>query len=610
MDTKNIERNALNNELHLHTDAYYNGMGDGAQTVVQAVDAAVKKGATAVAITDHGNCANWVDFYNYCRGDEVDHQTLGKKGFEPVKPILGVEAYIGKPETLLSEKVINQHFIILAKNYKGMQAISRYVSESNRHRDDKGRPVGSFEMLKQFFGPGTAGYGNIIASSACIAGVLCNPLMFNKRVQKEISKIQKRIDNSECPMEYFDALEQCNAVDTKVAEYDETLAKLEAQKIELKSTVDAKQAEIKAITEQAKAEKDKERKADLNAKKKSLTEEKQVLNAPLVEVRDKIKEIKAQKKDAKDSVADIRKNIVTPNKNKGATLAANIENIKILNSKLKTEDELMNDCKLAAKEYLEVFGSDFYVELQYHHITEEAEIMPLLVNVAKELNIPTVITNDVHMAYVEDLQARNLIRNAARIKQGVWSDAIPGDEELYYKSGEEKAAIVSEIIDADVVAESMANIVKITDMIEDFALSESKHYPEFKDADEKLRELATYGKCDVELLDGLKSIHIESSVAGIKARYGNNWTDDLQQRFEYELSVISQMGFSSYFLFIADVIIKCKEARENATDIGPARGSGAGSIVCYLSAITELEPISNNLLFERFLNPERVSMPK
>ena len=79
---------------------------------------------------------------------------------------------------------------------------------------------------------------------------------------------------------------------------------------------------------------------------------------------------------------------------------------------------------------------------------------------------------------------------------------------------------------------------------------------------------------------------------------------------ERELDTISKMGFSSYFLFIADVILKCKTAREIATDIGPARGSGAGSIVCYLCGITELEPMGLNLLFERFLNPERVSMPK
>ena len=93
-----------NVELHLHTDAYYSGIGDGAQTVVEAIDEASKKGATAVAITDHGNCANWIDFYNYATGGKVDHTTLKSKGLNTVKPIFGVEAYIAKSEHIVEEE--------------------------------------------------------------------------------------------------------------------------------------------------------------------------------------------------------------------------------------------------------------------------------------------------------------------------------------------------------------------------------------------------------------------------------------------------------------------------------------------------------------------------
>ncbi len=609
MNTETIIKSSRNNELHLHTDAYYNGMGDGAQTVVQAVDAGIKKGATAIAITDHGNCANWVDFFNYCRGDEVDHQTLGKKGLEPVKPILGVEAYIAKSETLLeTEKIMNQHFIILAKDYKGMQAISRFVAETNRHIDEKGRPVGSYEMLNHFFGPESLGYGHVVAMSACIAGVLCNPLMFNIRINKEIGKIQRRIEASGCPDDYFDKLNEVLEIEANVAELDneiEKLAKMKLDKNEAKAAVQAKIDEIKA----AKKDADKASKEELNEAQKNLDAQKKDINDEIKSLNEQTKVIKAKKTELNKNARDFRKEFITPYKKMAETLSGNIDKMCSLENRVKTDEDLIEDAKAVAADYLKIFGENFFAEFQYHHIDEEAQIMPLLKKVAEEMNIPPVITNDVHMANPEDIQARNLVRNVKRIKQQTWSEAIPGDEELYYKSGDEKAEILGEILDADFVEECLKNVEKITDMCNLEKLSESKHYPEFKDADEKLRELATYGKCDVELLDGSKSIHIESPTAGIEARYGKAWSEEHQKRFDYEMSVISKMGFSSYFLFIADVILKCKTARENATDIGPGRGSGAGSIICYNGGITELDPLENNLLFERFLNPERVSMP-
>lgn len=580
----------MNVELHLHTDAYYTGIGDGAQTVIQAIDIASRKGATAIAITDHGNCANWTDFFNYANGEEVDHQTLASKGLNKVKPILGVEAYINKAENLTgeNEKLISQHLILLAKDYVGFQQISRFVSETNRCIKAKEKPVGTFELLETIFSG-----GHVVCSSACIAGVVSNPLLFNHRIDREVAKIGRRIAKSEETLgeEYFKAKE-------KVENANELILQRQEMINSLNEVASKKYTEVK---KNIKAEKD-------EAKKKLMQEALDVEMLETEKAKEEIKALKEETKTLKKSVSEDKK-ILTKAKNRVSTIDGNLKTIEVLKSNYKTEDEMFEDAVATANQYKALFGDDFYIELQYHHIEEEAYVMPLLVKVAKECDIKCIITNDVHVDTKENLKVREYLRNCANIKRP-WVEPIPGDEELYFKTADEKREILSEIIDLDVIDEALSNVEKIADECNLEKLSESNHYPQFKDADNKLRELAETGSCHVELLNGNKSIDIKSSSAGIEARYGSNWNDALKERFEYELSIISKMGFSSYFLFIADVIIKCKEARANATDIGPGRGSGAGSIVCYLSAITELDPIKYDLLFERFLNPNRVSMPK
>ncbi len=580
----------MNVELHLHTDAYYTGIGDGAQTVIQAIDIASKRGATAIAITDHGNCANWTDFFNYANGEEVDHQTLAAKGLNKIKPILGLEAYISKSESLagVNEKLISQHLILLAKDYIGFQQISRFVSETNRCIKAKEKPVGDFKLLEAIFTG-----GHVVCSSACIAGVVSNPLLFNHRIDREIAKIERRIAKSEETLgeEYFGAKEN-------VAKANELI--LARQKI-IESLNEVALKKYTQIKKDIKAEKD-------EAKKKLMQDALDVEMLETSKAKEEIKSLKEEIKTLKKSVSDDKK-ILTKAKNKVSTIDTNLATIETLKAGKKSEDEMFAEAVSVANQYKALFGDNFYIELQYHHIKEEAYVMPLLVKVAKECDIKCIITNDVHVDTKENLEVREYLRNCANIKRP-WVNPIPGDEELYFKTADEKREILSEIIDEDVIDEALFNVEKIADECNLEKLSESNHYPEFKDADAKLRELAETGSCHVELLNGSKAIDIKSSSAGIEARYGSKWNDSLKERFEYELSVISKMGFSSYFLFIADVIIKCKEARENATDIGPGRGSGAGSIVCYLSAITELDPIKYDLLFERFLNPNRVSMPK
>ncbi len=579
----------MNAELHLHTDAYYNGIGDGAQTVIEAIDQASIRGSTAVAITDHGNCANWVDFFNYARGKEVDHQTLEKKGLKPVKPILGVEAYIAEKETLLEENNLREHLILLAKDYKGFQQIARFVSETNRHLDESGRPLGSFEMLEEFFGQDP---GHVVCSSACIAGVLSTPLLYNNRIDKEVGKIERRVGKSEAAL---------GAVYAKAKERVERAnAEIQKRQARIDELTPVAKKTYSRITSSIKKEEDPVKRQLLTD---SLTLEKAETELAKVEISSLKDEIKL----IKSGVAEDRKEL-TKAKPKLQTIEQNYGLINALKDLYKTDEEMYQAAMQQAYRYKQLFGKDFYVELQYHHINEEAVVMPILKDIANTLDIECIITNDVHMASKDDLQKRNLLRNSANIKKP-WNPAIPGDEELYFKTDKEKSAILSELFDKDFVDRAIANSNRIAEECNVTELSQANHYPEFEDATQHLRELAIEGKTKVKLPDG-RFIEIASPNAGMQARYGQSWNKDLTDRFEYEMSVIDKMGFSSYFLYIADVINKCKTARDNATDIGPGRGSGAGSIVCYLAGITELDPIKYDLLFERFLNPSRVSMPK
>lgn len=590
-----------NVELHAHSDAYYNGSGDGAQTVVEMLDTASRNGATAMAITDHGNAVNWIDFYNYARGGEVDHTSLKKKGLNLVKPILGIEAYVALDENIYCDgdesrnKTIRQHFIVLVKDYIGMQQVSRFISETNRHIDSSGRPVATFSMLKKFFGgePGAKNEaGHVIAMSACIAGVIATPFLFNRRIEKEIARQEKLIDKlmDSIDDEFVSAVKFVEGVNREIEA-------LETEKNDLKPIADKKFGAAKKAAK--KIEDDAERSF---MEEQIVLEEKETENAK--ERRKEIAAIvKAKKADPEYKEA---KKLAKKVSDKQEKIDAHRNAIDVLSKNRKSEDELWSAAEQAALSYRDIFGDDFYLELQYHGIEIEAEVMPKIAQLAKTLGIKTTITNDVHIATKDDVLTREVIVNSARLG-GEWSSAIEGDDELYFKTEEEKREMLSQILPVEIIDESIANVNAIAEQCNLETLSEEKHYPEYKNADEKLRELAITGHTVVETLDG-RQMELDFKNGGIEKRYGKEkWEKlGLQKRLDYELSVIKQMGFGSYFLFIDDVLLKCK----NATgDIGPGRGSGAGSIVCYLSGITEIDPIEHGLLFERFLNPDRVSMP-
>ncbi|QSZ28145.1 DNA polymerase III subunit alpha [Aceticella autotrophica] len=235
--------------------------------------------------------------------------------------------------------------------------------------------------------------------------------------------------------------------------------------------------------------------------------------------------------------------------------------------------------------YQSIFGKDnFYLELQDHGIEEQEKINLQLIELSKETGIPLVATNDVHYLEKSDHKAHEVLLCIQTGKNLEDKDrmSFPTDE-FYLKSPEEMEKLFS------FCKEAIQNTEKIADMCDiEFEFNKTK--------------LPKY-----ELPDGITSAEYLRQLCfdGLKKRY-SEITDEIIDRLNYEISVIEQMGFVDYFLIVWDFI---KFANDNNIMTGPGRGSAAGSLVAYCLGITKIDPIRYNLLFERFLNPERVSMP-
>lgn len=250
------------------------------------------------------------------------------------------------------------------------------------------------------------------------------------------------------------------------------------------------------------------------------------------------------------------------------------------------------------REYLDIFGTDrFCLELQDHGMREEKEVNPRLIELADEYGVRLVATNDVHYLKKEHAPAHDVLLCIGTQSNLEDEDRLrfPSDE-FYLKTPEEMGELFSERPDALRNTAEIAERCNLTLQAGDNAVN---HYPVYASVPEgKSRE------------DYLRDICLKA----IPDRYGfDPYTDQLTdeqkgviQRIDHELEIITKTGFTSYFLVVWDFI---RFAREQNIPVGPGRGSGAGSLVAYLTYITDIDPLRFGLLFERFLNPDRVSPP-
>ena len=258
------------------------------------------------------------------------------------------------------------------------------------------------------------------------------------------------------------------------------------------------------------------------------------------------------------------------------------------------------------KWWLDMFGEDYYIELQRHNIKEQEIINQILLKFAKKYNVPVIATNDSHYTEKDDYNAHDILlcintgekQSTPGFDDFVNDDAIvknrrfkfPNDQ-FYFKTPEEMQDLFSD------VPHSLDNTNAIVDKVEVLNLKKDILLPAFPVP----KEFQTSDDSNLNQWNYLHHLTYE----GAKERY-SEITEEVRERLDFELFTIKTMGFAGYFLIVSDFI---KAGRKLGVFVGPGRGSAAGSVVAYCIGITNIDPIKYNLLFERFLNPDRKSMP-
>lgn len=261
---------------------------------------------------------------------------------------------------------------------------------------------------------------------------------------------------------------------------------------------------------------------------------------------------------------------------------------------------LKNDIDGADKlveSYKALFGEDYYIEIQDHGIRDQKAVLPMLVSIARRHNVKIVATNDVHYLNKRDSAAQKVLQcisfrttmspdsldDEASLTDTIDEDGYFPTKEFYLKSCEEMRELFPNLED------SITNTVEIASKCEPYFFAKEPLMPAYIPED---------GSTPYEFLRRL-------TFEGLERKYGTI-TDKIRERAEYELGIVSKMGFVDYFLIVWDFI---NWSETHGVPVGPGRGSGVGSIVAYAIGITKVEPLKYDLIFERFLNPERVSNP-
>ncbi len=284
----------------------------------------------------------------------------------------------------------------------------------------------------------------------------------------------------------------------------------------------------------------------------------------------------------KEQLAEYREGLIVTS----GCLAGEIPRM-ILNDRLE-------DAKEVAKWYKETFGEDYYLEIQDHGNWEDRVVNVGIAKIAKDLEIKIVATNDSHFTYCTDVEAHDALLCIQTGQLVIDEKRMRYSGTEYLKSAEEMKYLFRDHLPDEVIEEAIANTLEVAEKVQLYNIMGEPRIPNYPipadyTADTYVEKIAWEG-----LLDRFK----------VKSR------DDIKpvyrDRLNYELKMIEQMGFSTYFLVVWDYI---KFARDKGIPVGPGRGSAAGSLVAYAMKITNIDPVHHGLLFERFLNPERKSMP-
>lgn len=546
--------------IHCHSD---NSIKDSPLKVKDLVARAKEVGATAVTLTDHGTCTGNIEFLNECK----------KQG---IRGIPGVEAYVETPWAP------HAHLVLLPINLQGYQDICCAVSDANANLVNIGgvkSPVMTMNTLRQYCSD-----GNVLALSACVNGVLASVLLHNDTVNRKIAKLEKKAQK------YNNASDDnYNALLKAEQELDQNIADMTAHKQDVVRIASKSYAKrLKGLRAYQNMPDYSEVKTQLD-KEIAETEQAKKENAQLK------KELTALRKQRSANHTQVVK--FKNDHDKYQRLMKEVEEWK---DQLHTPTELEHETEVMLQEFLSIFSpSNFVIELQNHGLEMEHYVMPILAKLAKKYHLHVVATNDAHIATPDQAPARQFMK-ALRFSR--WDDISDADKELYIKDETALYRAMLDIVDEPTAKAAMQGERQIGRMCH-VELPRTPHYPKYRDA-------------SGTVVSNAKELLRQKAEEGIQKRFPNGGFDEAhRERMNYELSVIDELGYNDYLLIVADFINYGKNyaIQDNpyhvGYGIGPGRGSGAGCLVNYLLGITNLDPLKYGLIFERFLNKERVSMP-
>ena len=569
--------NRFTTSLHTHVRSQFDAHIEPSDLIKRIEE----MGGKGIAITDHGVLSSIEDY----------RTEFEKHG---LKIIPGCEVYVA------NELPGRHHLVLLAVNDHGYHGLCKIVTESNRHMDGQFPVIPEetlFSMMEEY-------KGEILALTACMQGVVCSVYLLNEELERKIAKIRGKQEKYTDPgsakvAEVMAELEKAQSnYDECVVQRDETKRMADQKFVQREKKVAKMEEKSEAGATEARAELEADKKAAEDAKKK--------LPQAVAALEAAKKALSASEKANKSCTESVDKYL---------ELEAEIEKIS---AEIKSDEELEKMAEQKFTAYVSAFGKEnIYAEMQYHGIEQEAVVFPKLAKLARKHGVQLVATNDVHIlrASEEDRLKRQILRSL-RFGEKFEEEQV-GDAELYLKDDTELAEFLSKILPKDVVEEAISNIEVVFNRC-DVKFCTEKHYPVFSKT----------GDANAILEDEIRK--------GIRRRFPDGMDEEHQKRLQYELKIIEDMGYANYHLVVKDFLEyghllgavpknRIEEApltiaglkafiQENGWKnygmlTGPGRGSAVGSLVCYLLGITALDPLKYGLLFERFLNPERISMP-
>lgn len=541
--------------LHVHSE---NSLKDSAIMIEDLCVKAKELGYEAIALTDHGNMTGIAEFIKKAR----------KHG---LKPIPGVELNIRGLERKGEEAIM--HIVLMAKDYTGYVGLCKAVSHGNKVLEN-GVPILEKEDLSFFFGSYSIYHGHVAATSACCRGVLASPATHNQRCKHLAESMRTELDET-----------VVNENDGRLEELEKEIKGLEKKLKELNPRIGKNFQKKEEMAEAMADSVDKDAfLAALEAEKKDCAEaEKEYgrIKARIAARKKKAVPLKEKRKQTLDALK------------KKELLEKGIQQAESRVVTDKTTEKRVFD---AAEWYQSVFGTgDFYVELMYHGRREEFEAIPYLLKVSQKFGIPTVLSNDVHiLSRDEDEVLKCQIVRSLNNNEWIPPDKHSPNYDL--KSEEDLKDVLSGVVPINVIESSFENMHAFFDSCS-FDWPKEKHYPKYVDEQGRPPEIA---------------LEEEARKNIPKLFKPGEWTDVYEKNLMYELPIINKTGYADYTLIIADILKEGRKGRHDGKPgcyIGPGRGSGAGSLVNYLIGITNIDPIKYGLVFERYLNIERVSPP-